>query len=395
MPALLPRAAYLPAGPPAPFRACLTFCDLDVQLTCDDPAYLKMFLHTYHRFRAQGQATRPAQAVKIAIYTSAANGWGRPMLLIDGMAWPLADPARLQAYVYELILFELAARVRSHMLIHAAALVHRDRGLIIVGDSQHGKTTLALALLRRGFRFLSDELAALARHDGRVYPFPRRLRIRPGMLELAGYDLPAATLAPRWLDKLVLDAEEIEPAALALPAPLTDIIVLHDPARREQPDPASDRLEVTLDRIDAGLLESVRVLGGDAAVTVQSTGDYPTLQIAVPQPTSLLPALEQACHARGILMLDVRKRAEGAPRFTGPARLEPISASAAVMHLLAGFHGSHRSAILRQDCCGQATRLYLELARLVTPVRAHRLYTGPLDDMADQVCALMAEPPRA
>lgn len=393
MPALLPRAAYLPAGRPAPFRAHLTFCDLDVQLTCDDPAYLKMFLHTYHRFRAQGPATPPAQAVEITVYTTARNGWGHPMLLIDGMAWPLADPARLQAYVYELILFELAARVRSHILIHAAALVHNGRGIIVVGDSQHGKTTLVLALLRRGFRFLSDELAALARHDGWVYPFPRRLRIRPGMLELAGYAPPVATPAPRWLDKLVLDVEELEAGAPAAPAPLTDIIILHDPAQRDQPDLAPNRLEVTLDHIDAGLIESVRVLGG--AVAVEATGDYPTLQITAPQPANLLPALEQACHARGILMLDVRKRAEVSPRFTGPARLEPISASAAIMHLLAGFHGSHRSAILRQDCRGQATRLYLELARLVTPTRCHRLHTGPLDDMADLVHAHMADSPLA
>lgn len=384
----------LPAGQSStPFQTRLRFYDLDVRLTCDDSAYLEMFLHTYHRFRAGESVASPAQTVEIAIYTTPRNAWGRPMLVVDDQAWPLADPHRLQAYVYELILFELAAHVRSHILIHAGALVCNGRALILAGDSQHGKTTLVLALLRRRFRFLSDELAALGRGDGLVHPFARRLRIRRGALELAGYRVPAA--APRWLDKLVLDVEEIEPDALAAPAPLADVIVLHDPAARAQPSLSPHQLAVMLDRVDADLLAAVHLFGGDSAVGVDQAGEYPVLHITAAQPSTVLDELERLCRRHGILILDVRKRAESCPRFTGPARLEPISASAAVMHLLAGFHGTHRSALLQHECRGQATRLYLELAHLVTPARCHRLHTGPLEEMADQVSALVATPPCA
>ena len=108
------------------------------------------------------------------------------MMILDGEHWPIRDPAILEGYTYEVVLNAILASVRSHFLVHAGVVARDDRGIVLAADSAHGKTTLVLELVRRGFKFLSDEMAALGRADGRVHPFPRSLRIRPGTLELAG-----------------------------------------------------------------------------------------------------------------------------------------------------------------------------------------------------------------
>jgi hypothetical protein len=55
----------------------------------------------------------------------------------------------------------LYARTRDSLLLHGAVLEKDGRGVLILGKSGAGKTTTALALLRNGFRLLSDEYAVL------------------------------------------------------------------------------------------------------------------------------------------------------------------------------------------------------------------------------------------
>lgn len=78
--------------------------------------------------------------------------------------------------------------------VHAAGLVTDDHALIIAGPSGSGKTTLTIALLRAGFRFLSDDMLFLRRADTgvTVLGFPDELdvtrstaRLFPEFRELA------------------------------------------------------------------------------------------------------------------------------------------------------------------------------------------------------------------
>lgn len=68
--------------------------------------------------------------------------------------WLLTHP------LFTLALTELL-KGRALYALHAAALAHDGKGVLLAGTSGAGKSTLTLALLRAGLDFLSDDLAFL------------------------------------------------------------------------------------------------------------------------------------------------------------------------------------------------------------------------------------------
>jgi hypothetical protein len=388
-----------------PHALSLRFFDLDVRIRSDDRTHLDRFARMYRRFVTDDAEPVPGRdagdvpsSVEYAIWTRPDNPWGGPVVVIDKEVHPL--PARfrglgvaaLTPYVYQDIVCDILSRVRSHILIHAGVVARDGQGVLLVADSFHGKTTLVLALVRCGHRFLSDETAALGRADGCVHPFPRSLSLRPGTLERAGYPgVPISSMlepgAPgSWGDKQVLDIEQIRPGCLGRAVPVGHVLLLSDPdedARR----PPERELAVLLDRADEDLFEAVRQIDGVSRLRVETARGCPLLRLRVSRRTAVYAQIEALCRARGVWILDVLTDPARAPAFSAPARLEELSRSQAILELLRRYQGGYRSAVL-DELGGRSTRLFMELATLLGPARCHRLYVGPLDEMVELVCAL-------
>jgi hypothetical protein len=367
----------------------LRFFDLDTTIRSDSRDHLHRFAQMYRRFQVDG-ASQPVQPpIEFAILTRPDNPWGQPVLILDGEVQPLPDPRLLAGYVYQSILCAILARVRSHILIHAGVVASGGQGLILAADSFHGKTTLVLELVRRGFKFLSDETAALGRADRRLHPFPRSLSLRPGTLELADFSEEAAG-APEWLGKLHLDIEQIQPDSLGPAAPISHVVILQDPAEEGEGRPgSSDReLGVLVDRLDEAFLADVRLIEGVTEVRPDVEHGYPLLRLCAARRTFVFSQIEALCQTRRILVLDVITGPAGQPTFAAPARLEAIPTSQAIVELLRRFQGGHRSAIL-DELGGSSTRLFMELAAIVGQADCYRLCVGPLREMADLVCRLV------
>jgi hypothetical protein len=72
----------------------------------------------------------------------------------------------------------LATFTRGYLFVHAGCVRWRGRGIVIPGRSHAGKTTLTRALVEAGAVYYSDDYAVID-HDGSIWPFPRRLHVRP------------------------------------------------------------------------------------------------------------------------------------------------------------------------------------------------------------------------
>lgn len=72
------------------------------------------------------------------------------------------------------------------LVLHAGAVARRGRAVVLPAPPDSGKTTLTAALVRSGFRYLSDEAALLDPRTGLVHPFPRALAMDAGSLRAVG-----------------------------------------------------------------------------------------------------------------------------------------------------------------------------------------------------------------
>ena len=71
----------------------------------------------------------------------------------------------------------IARKAPDAIFIHAGAVAHKGRAIVIPGMSFSGKTTLVAALVREGAIYYSDEFAVLGK-DGLVHPYAKSLSLR-------------------------------------------------------------------------------------------------------------------------------------------------------------------------------------------------------------------------
>jgi hypothetical protein len=363
-------------------RASYRFFDTGFTLETDSAAFAAEFARVYGDFKSGEEIAHPVYGVSLS---------ASPSVTIDGETWRSANPDALGLYAYNAILNTIAARVRSHFLFHAAALTappgplarpgQAERagtggaggaadggGVILAGGSGLGKTTLTLALSERGYPIFSDDMAAVGRADGRLYPFPRSLGLR----------VPGAPPG----GKLWLDADGSRAAASC---PARYLFVLADPTGA--PDPASATWYLLLERIDDSLLAELRAVDGLRGLQELRGGAFPALRVALAPDAwpAVEPEIQAACRRCDILLFEVTHGPETAPDFRATPELLPLSPTEAARELLGHLKGGPRSALLREAFDGSAARLYLALSDLAAGMACYRLRVGRLPEMVEAI----------
>lgn len=360
----------------------LQFFDQSVIIESDSASFLSVMAAMYRHFQAPPAVT-PISPVLRAIYRAGDAG-GRASLALDNNQEWLEPNEAGEGSAYERILYTMASRAQSYFLVHAGAVAYHDRGVILAADAANGKTTLVLELLRRGWNFLSDEMAALSLIDGRLHAFPRALRLREDTLARVGL-APRASQTLRWLDKIVVDVDDLMPGQRTPSATIARVLILSDTDPVQARD---DRLAIRVDCSTPAFLDQLQQLPGVLSVELADAARYPLIQLETQRRMQTLTAIEDICWATGIQLVDVIKRPEVSATFSGPARLEPLTHSQAALELLRRFEGGHHSSLLENTFSGQTTRLYQAVARLIAGAECHRLIVGDRPLMADLVDGL-------
>jgi GTPase SAR1 family protein len=108
---------------------------------------------------------------------------GRPLTAAD-------DPWVLGASLRNLLTLRAVQGSPAVMPLHSSVVEKGGVHVVLTGQPMAGKTTLTLALLERGWRYVSDDMAPIDAASALARPFRKALSIRdPARWE---------TLAPRW-----------------------------------------------------------------------------------------------------------------------------------------------------------------------------------------------------
>ena len=380
-------------------KLALRFLDVEATIWSDDEAFINLFRQMYARFIVPKLSSVGLKSsAEFAYLTRSDNPWGKPLLLLDGEICPLVP----RSYAYINILKSIFRRIRSHLLIHAGAVAWGDQAALLVADTMHGKTTLVLELVRRGFKFFSDDVAALSRADGMIHPFPRALAIRAGTFKMFGMDGNLVGIPnddpPTWFGKRVLDIETVQPASLAKASPLRHIIILQSLKSASRQRVLSSEYDLLLSHCNEAFLQAIHQIDGLKEMRQGQANGYPPstsgcracrgsshrlLRLSVSSP-SVISQVESLCQSHRILVLNLMPN-NAPPSFSGPAQLEKIVQSQAILALMAHFQGGLHSTLLQKEFGGRSIRLFMELARLVGGAKCYQLSLGPLQDMADLV----------
>ena len=72
----------------------------------------------------------------------------------------------------------VSSHAHQYLMIHAAVIERDGHAAILPAPPGSGKSTLCAALVNRGWRLLSDELALIRRNDGYAVPLPRPVSLK-------------------------------------------------------------------------------------------------------------------------------------------------------------------------------------------------------------------------
>jgi HprK-related kinase A len=116
--------------------------------------------------------------------------------LVDGESPFMPLPADQALPMFEWGLnYAIAAQAHQYLVVHAAAIEMNGRVAILPGAPGAGKSTLTAALVRRGWRLLSDELALIRPEDGHVVPLARPINLKNRSIDIMRDYAPEAVFS--------------------------------------------------------------------------------------------------------------------------------------------------------------------------------------------------------
>lgn len=89
-------------------------------------------------------------------------------------------------------------RQHQYLMLHSAVVARDEHVAILSGAAGSGKSTLCAALVHRGWRLLSDEVALVRLSDGLVLPVPRPVSLKEESIGVIRDFAPQAVLGPEW-----------------------------------------------------------------------------------------------------------------------------------------------------------------------------------------------------
>jgi HprK-related kinase A len=96
----------------------------------------------------------------------------------------------------------VSSSAHRYLIIHAAVIEKGGNAAILPAPPGSGKSTLCAALVNRGWRLLSDELALVRISDGKIIPLPRPISLKNQSIGIIKHYVPDAIFSPSISDTM-------------------------------------------------------------------------------------------------------------------------------------------------------------------------------------------------
>lgn len=117
--------------------------------------------------------------------------------------------------------FGILLHQREQIVLHASAIEVNGRAVVFCGASGAGKSTIAAALVQRGYRLITDDICAISlsgKSAPMVHPDGRQLKLWAQAIEKLGFEDMRSGPVRRSLEKFYIEAQDATTAALPVAA---------------------------------------------------------------------------------------------------------------------------------------------------------------------------------
>lgn len=144
--------------------------------------------------------------------------------LIDGRTVFEPFPRRHALPMFEwAINWSVFTRPNQYLMLHAGVVERGGKALILSGRPGAGKSTLTAALVLRGWRLLSDEVALIPPGTRNLLPLPRPVSLKERSIDLVRRSSPDAVIGP-------LTPGTKKGTVAHLKPPVDSVVRAHEPA---------------------------------------------------------------------------------------------------------------------------------------------------------------------
>ena len=289
-----------------------------------------------------------------------------------------------EVLLYQRFLATVLLHVEPHAVFHGAALVDRSGGgLLLAGPSGHGKSSLTLALVARGFGFLGDDYAPVDLVSGMICPFPRTASVLPGgsaPVPEPVRRLAADPEAPRLFGKTLVDiGKAFGPEALPdRPVPLRTVVVL---------GPAEADADVSFLRLAARAEDGPRLgaaLRGIPGVVVEDEeeiGEQRRWRVRVEHTLGPTEALGELVEDPAVLYSE--RSWSGPPDFTDAPSASELKRREAAVLLTRELLNRRRGSRFLEGRSGGIAGVVLDVAQALRPARCWQVRVGRFGETVD------------
>jgi hypothetical protein len=360
--------------------------DTRIRLT-GPPSVVRPIAAAYSRFAvpvSEAAATLAVDCGESHPETILAGGRSVPLL-------PDVDPA---VQVYRQFLATLLGNIRSHAVLHAAAVAGTaGDGVLIAAPSGFGKSSLALGMVDRGCRFLGDDYAPLDLETCRISPYPRAVSVIPGGDAPLPEDFRNAALDPgveRLFGKALLDVGRLRggESLQAHPAELRRVFILVSPGTAWDDWNAPTLLDVAGDPSRREMLEEAfRSIPGVEIEKRIRRSDLHIWSLRLDHREHPTRALTPVLESDAVFFLE--KHWEGKPDFTGTPSAHSIKRRRAAELLGREILNRRSTDRLMERYGGNVTALFLDLASALRNASCWSVRGGRYDETVGLLWSLI------
>lgn len=298
-----------------------------------------------------------------------------PALLCEG-AGEIARPLSLAghpspvAYALMQILRAIFSHLTEFRVLHAGVVARGGRAIVLSGPPGVGKTTLVMALMKKGFSLFSDDVCPIHRKTRAVHPFPRSLWVRS----------PDNEITPSFRrNKRPISAGLPGTATQVNPVPVGALVCL-DPGG---PAPAVQELHMGIrPGRAASIAQGLRAMPGVSVTPLGGRGD--AFQVRFPSGGRVTRALQAFLDGHEEDLWNVYRVDRPGPEFDRNPVLSPIPSHEAAFTLLRDMKSADDLWVSPK----RPGLLLLEVTDLLGDTATYRMTVGRLGEMVETLLSV-------